>query len=171
MNRALVATALTLASTAVFAAGTTANANATAKVKIRKAITLANTAALDFGGVVESGLVADTGSVSVSATGVRSTTGASISGTFNTTAAAAFNVGGSNNATYTITLPAAAITLTGSAGGTLSVDTFVSATGSGTATLSAAGTDTLTVGAKLTVPGNATEGDYTGSFPVTVAYN
>ena len=98
-------------------------------------------------------------------------TGASISGTFNTTAAAAFNVGGSKNATYAITLPAAAVSLAGSNGGTLNVDTFTSATGSGTATLSGTGTDTLTVGAKLTVPGNATEGDYTGTFSVTVAYN
>ena len=160
-----------LASTVVFAAGNTATTSANAKVKIRKAITLTKTADLDFGGVIESGNAADTGSVTVSAAGAMTSTGASISGTFNTTAGAAFNVGGSKNATYVITLPSTAVSLTGSNGGTLNVDTFTSATGSGTATLSSTGTDTLTVGAKLTVPGNATEGDYTGSFSVTVAYN
>lgn len=171
MTRALVASALALASTAAFAAGTSASDNATAKVKIRKAITLTNTAGLDFGGIVVSGNAADSGTVTVSAAGALSTSGASVNGTFNSSAAAAFTVGGSKNATYTITLPSGAVSLTGSAGGTLSVGSFTSATSSGTATLNGSGTDTLTVGATLTVPGDATEGDYTGSFSVTVAYN
>lgn len=172
MNRALVATALTLASTAVFAAGNTVTTAANAKVKIRKAITLTKTADLDFGGIVISGVgTGDTAVLSPANVLNAPGTNGTIVGTFNTTSPAAFNVGGTKSATYAVTLPAAPITLAGPGGG-VTVGAFTSTSGSGTNTLSAAaGTDTLSVGGTLTVPAATVDGDYTASFNVTVAYN
>lgn len=172
MNRALVATALSLASAAAFAAGNSATASANAKVKIRKAITLTKTADLDFGGIVISaaGTAADTAVLTPANVLTAPGTNGTIVGTFNTTAAAAFNVTGTKSATYAVTLPAAPIALVGPGGG-VTVGTFTSASGSGTNTLSTAGTDTLNVGGTLTVPQTTVDGDYTGIFSVTVAYN
>jgi hypothetical protein len=174
MNRTVLASALAFASTAsVFAAGNSATTAANAKVKIRKAITLTKTADLDFGGIVISaaGTAADTAVLSPANVLTAPGTNGTIVGTFNTTAPAAFNVTGTKSATYAVTLPAAPITLVGPGGG-VTVGTFTSTSGSGTNTLSAAaGTDTLSVGGTLTVPQTTVDGDYTGSFSVTVAYN
>lgn len=172
MNRAALTAVLSIAATATaFAAGTSASATGTAQVKIRKAITISNTAALDFGGlVVAAGSGSDTATVSAAGAFSNTSAGGSIVGTFNTAAAAAFQVNGTKGATYAITLPGAASTLNGSNGGTLSVGTFTGSKATGTLSL-AAGQDTFTVGATLTVPNNAVDGDYTGTFSVTVAYN
>ena len=115
MNRALVATVFTLASTAMFAGtvtgtNTVTNGAANAKVKIRKAIQLTNTADLDFGGVVINGS-GTTGTVTLTPANVLSTAGTDIVATFNTTAAGAFTVNGTNNATYAISaIPGVSIT-------------------------------------------------------------
>lgn len=173
MNRALVASALALATTSIFAAGNSATASANAKVKIRKAITLTKTADLDFGGIVISaaGTAADTAVLSPANVLTAPGTNGTIVGTFNTTAPAAFAVSGTKSATYAVTLPAAPITLAGPGAG-VTVGTFTSSSASGTNTLSAAaGTDTLSVGGTLTVPQTTVDGDYSAAFSVTVAYN
>ena len=173
MTRAALLTALTLTAATAFAAGNSASANANASVKIRKAISLTKTADLDFGGIVisASGTAADTAVLSPANVLTAPGTNGTIVGTFNTTSAAAFNVAGTKNATYAVTLPGAAVSLAGSNGGTLNVTAFTSTSGSGTNTLDGTGADTLAVGATLTVPQTTTDGNYSGTFSVTVAYN
>jgi uncharacterized protein YdeI (BOF family) len=178
MKKNLILTAIALTSTVGFAAGTGTSAtdsSALAKAKIRKAITITKTADLDFAGIVISGsgtsdtaiVNANTGVITTTATGV-------IVGTFNTSSAAKFTVGGTKNATYAVTLPGAAVILTGSNTGTLNATafTFNSTTGGGTPALNSSGTDVLGVGATLTIPAATIDGDYTSAgFTVTVAYN
>ena len=171
MNRAVLATVLTLASAAAFAAGTSAGATATASVKIRKAITLSGTN-LDFGGIVISaaGTATDTATLSPANVLTAPGTNGTIVGTFNTTAPATFTVGGTKSATYAITLPADGVVTLAGPGAPLSVDSWTGSKATGT--LSAlAGSDTFTVGATLKIPQTTTDGDYSGSFTVTVAYN
>lgn len=179
MKKNLILAAIALTSTVGFAAGNSAtDSTAVAKAKIRKAITMAKSADLDFGGIVITGVgTSDTAIINAN-TGAETTTvaGGVITGQFNLPAAAKFNVGGTKSATYAVTLPGAAVTLTGSNGGTLSATafTFYSTTAaSGTnAALNASGTDILGVGATLTILAATIDGDYTSAgFTVTVAYN
>jgi hypothetical protein len=88
---------------------------------------------------------------------------------------AEFTVTGESNSSFAITIPSAAITLTGSVSGTLSVDNFVCDAGASTNLIN--GTKTLKVKATLNVPANAVGGIYTNSLGnssalfVTVNYN
>ncbi len=69
---------------------------------------------------------------------------------------------------FDLVLPSGSITLNGSSGGTMTVDTFISSP-SGTGISASASTPTpFTVGATLHVGGNQTGGDYSGTFSVTV---
>lgn len=180
MNKNLILAALTLTSTVGFAAGNSAtDSTAVAKAKIRKAITIARTADLDFAGIVISGAGTTDTAIVNAQTGVVTTTGTGgvIVGTFNASASAKFNVGGTKSATYAVTLPGAAVVLNGSNGGTLNATAFTfwsatAASGANAALTLAAGTDVLSVGATLTVLGATVDGDYTSTgFTVTVAYN
>jgi Domain of unknown function (DUF4402) len=149
----------------------TANANATAT--IITPIAIAKTSDLGFGKLA---VGATGGTVAVSAADV-----VTIGGTGNTIsqpaantgnpAAAVFAVTGEAAFTYAITLPAdGTVTLSDGATHTMAVNGFVS-NPSATGTLSGGGSQTLKVGATLTVGNNQTPGAYTGSFSVTVAYN
>ncbi len=93
--------------------------------------------------------------------------------------AARFNVGGTANAAYAVTLPTAAVTLTGPSAATMTATTFTASVG-GAATVPAtpsptgnigATVQTLAVGATLNVGINQVAGDYTGTFALTVTYN
>jgi hypothetical protein len=151
-------------------AQTGANSSAGAYTSIVKAISIRQTQSLTFGLVVS-----DTkgGTVTVGPDGswtsigpvliVQSKPGATV-------AAAQFIVTGTTDFVYTISLPASAQTLTGSAGGapTMLVDSFTS-NPSGAAVLTH-GTSILSVGATLHVPPGPESGIYNGSFTVTVAY-
>jgi hypothetical protein len=159
--------ALTLAST-LSAAQNSATASASAKANIISPITLTKVvgADLNFGDVVPG---ATAGTVVVTPAAVRTSTGGVSLGNGATVAAAAFTVGGANNATYSITLPAGPVTITGPTS-TMTVDTFTS-NPSGTGTIGATGTQLLNVGGTLNVGINQAIGAYTGTFNVTVAYN
>jgi len=88
---------------------------------------------------------------------------------------AVFAVTGEGNSSFAITIPAAAITLTGSVSGTMTVDNFVC--DGGTATTLSSGTKTLKVKAILNVPANTVAGTYSNALAnssalfVTVNYN
>lgn len=85
-----------------------------------------------------------------------------------TITAASFNVTGTPNVTYTITLP---LSITISSGANMmTLDTFTS-TPSGTGTLSALGTQTLTVGATLHIAGAQVPGTYLSGVAFTVTVN
>ncbi len=151
------------------------NINGTATATIQNAVSIANNTSATGGGVLAFGtIVAGTqaGSVDVSTTGTPSYhTVIGASGA--TTSAAAFTVTGGAGNTFTVTLPSSA-TLTHSTlmSKTMTVNSFVSsAAGVGGGTIGADGTVGFTVGGTLTVAANQTNGSYTGTFNVSVAYN
>jgi len=94
-----------------------------------------------------------------------------------TPSAASFDVTGAGDATFSISLPpdtgAGVVKLTnGNAAQDMTVTSFVDDAVTQTAgKLSAGGTLTLLVGAKLNIAAGQAVGRYTGSFEVTVAYN
>ncbi|WP_321289066.1 DUF4402 domain-containing protein [uncultured Sunxiuqinia sp.] len=147
-----------------------ATANATASANIIKVISITNDQNLLFGNIIAS---AAGGTITVSSDGTSSATYSGITaptGNEGSRQAAIFTVEGELSATYSITLPSdnvIELTMTGgdpmelvgfshNASGTLSNDT---------------GKEIFNVGATLNVNANQATGTYTGSFPVTVAYN
>lgn len=144
-----------------------ATATATANAKIVKAITMTQTQNMDFGTIV-------TGTSA--ATAVLSNAGAVTCGVGLTCSgapkAAVFDVQGTNGASVLTTLPAdGAVTLTSGAN-SMGLTGFTSNWGAGVRTLVTTPTtpDSLKVGATLGVAANQAEGNYTGSFAVTVNY-
>lgn len=145
-------------------------ANAPTSAIIITPITLNKTVDMNFGNVAVN---ASLGTVILVPAGTRSATGGVtlpvVTGTFT---AATFTVAGEGTSTYSITLPAAPLTITRVSGTeTMTVGTFTS-TPSGTGTLSD-GAQTITVGATLNVAGSQVAGTYTNAvgFAVTVNYN
>ena len=145
-----------------------ASATANAKARIVNQITLAvaGTSELNFGDVVPSSVTL--GTVSLTPAGIRAAAGGVTLGSSTAVGVPTFNVGGQANATYAITLPAGASTLTSGAN-TMTVDTFTGSKATGT--LSAGGADSFTVGGMLHVAANQAAGSYAGTFSVTVTYN
>jgi hypothetical protein len=82
--------------------------------------------------------------------------------------AAAFDILGHPDASFTISLPTSISIVSGS--NDMTVDNFSSSLGS-TSILDAQGQAIMKVGATLNVDANQPVGLYTGSFDVTVAYN
>ena len=151
-----------LAATPGYAANlAAANAGAT----LVSAISISNTTSLGFGQFVASG---STGTLVMTPASARSATGGATLGNAAGASAASFNVTGQASATYAITLPASAILASG--GNNMTVNTFTSSP-SGTGALSVGGAQTITVGATLQVGINQAQGNYSITFPVTVAYN
>jgi hypothetical protein len=143
------------------------SATSTASATIVGPIAIANTAALNFGNVAVN---ATAGTVVINPAGVRSVTGGcTLPAITGSPAAASFNVTGAANYTYAITLPSAATTISSGANN-MTVDAWTS-TPSSTGTLSAAGAQTLTVGATLHVAGSQAAGTYTSATPFTVTVN
>lgn len=137
----------------------------TVTVQVDPVITLSKTADLRFGDIFAG---PSPGTVVLSPAGVRTPTGGLSLGSGSAVSAAGLLVAGAPHATYAILLPASA-TLTGPAG-TLLVSTFTSSPGIA-GVLSAAGSQLLAVGGTLTVAANQPDGDYAGTFSVTVIYN
>lgn len=145
-----------------------ADATGTASATVVTPIAISNTAGIAFGK-----LSAGTGgTVVMSTAGERTKSGGVVllSGTAGN--AAAFNVTGDASATYAITLPSSAVTITHSVDNTktMNIGTFTS-NPSATGTLSAGGAQTVNVGATLTVASAQTAGSYSGNFTVSVEYN
>lgn len=166
-NRIVALTSVTLAlfaATAAQAQFDSDTASGSASANVVTAISITNTAGLDFGDLVAG---ATSGTVVMTAAGVRTSTGGTTLGNPGAAAAAGFAVAGDPAATYAITLPTS-ITVT-SGGDTMTVDTFT--TPAATGTLDGTGNDTIAVGATLQVGVAQAVGAYTGTFDVTVAYN
>lgn len=160
--RSAVAAALVVAGASAHAATDTASASA----EVITPISITNTGDLAFGRFsANSG-----GGVVIATDGSRSTTGSVALYTGSTVSAASFDVAGLDGASYAITLPAdGTITLSDGASATMAVDAFAS-NPSGTGVLTG-GSQSIAVGATLTVASGQTPGVYTGSFDVTVEYN
>jgi hypothetical protein len=84
---------------------------------------------------------------------------------------AMFTVGGEVNKTYTITLPTTTTITNGTT--TLTLSAFTCSKSSNIGTIAAYGnaSNNFYVGASLSLPITATQGNYTGTISVTVAYN
>lgn len=165
---ALVAAGLVLATSG---AALAISANGTANATVIAPIAIAATATtLEFGNIVTGA-----GTVVINAeTGVRTGTAALITSTQGTERAGTFTVTGSGSLTYAITLPGNSdVVLTTGDGADatkqIPASSFTSFP-SGTGTLSS-GTQTLSVGATLTLDGSEIAGNYTDTYSVTVEYN
>lgn len=144
-------------------------ATATATATIVTPISISKTTDMNFGNVAVQS--ATSGTVVLTPSGVRSTSGGTtLPSTAGTVAAAAFTVEGESGYTYSITLPTSALTISSSSN-TMTVSTFTSSP-SATGTLTG-GSETLTVGATLNVAAGQAAGTYVSGTPfnVTVNYN
>ena len=141
-------------------------ASADASARIVSPLQITKTADLKFGNVA-AGPAA--GTVDMAITDVRTATGGvTLISAGNVSNAAAFDIIGAPDATFTISLPASILIASGA--NDMQVDNFVSSLGA-TSALDALGASALKVGATLNVAANQAVGLYTGSFDVTVAYN
>lgn len=113
---------------------------------------------------------ATSGTVTISAAGARSSGGGVFLVPSGAGSAGSYTVGGTGNATYAITLPANGVVALVNGPHSMAVNNFTSSPGT-TGQLSGGGSQTLTVGATLSVGGNQATGSYSGSFDVTVEYN
>lgn len=167
-----VATVVTLAA---FGSGpakaqTAATGTADAFATIAQAMTINWVSDLNFGYVISAAgtvqVAPEASPPTVTYTGVTGVTGGTIS-------AAEFDVTGSANAVYSVSVPAGSITLQEPGGNTMTADTFASGSASGTYTLDGTGADTIYVGATLNVTAGLNPGLYTSTAPfsVTVDYN
>ena len=152
-----------------FAASTFAqvSATATASATIVAPIAITKTVDMNFGNAAVN---ASLGTILLTPASTRSATGGVtfLTGTPGTVTAASFTVTGLAAATYSITLPGAATTVTSGAN-TMTVDNWTS-TPTPTGTL-AGGTQTLTVGATLNVAASQPAGVYISGTPFTVTVN
>lgn len=155
-----VATGAVIAALALGAtSANAATASATARAKILREVTVTNTSDLQFGTIVTG---ASASTVAIGSTGTRICgTGLICSGT---TTAANFLVGGTTGQVVTISSDAS-VTL---ASGTHSM-TAVLTPSAVSATL-VANAATFSVGGLLTVGASQADGDYAGTFNVTVNY-
>lgn len=129
--------------------------------------TLTNPQSLAFGSFAPG---ASSGTVTVNAAGARSSGGGVFLVPAGAGSAASYTVGGTGSATYAITLPANGVVVLTSGPNSMGVNSFVSnpvAAG----LIGGGGTQTLSVGATLSVGSNQATGSYSGSFNVTVEYN
>lgn len=160
-----------------FAQNTATSAATAANASIISPISISSEKTLEFGKMVKPAvetkvmIAADNGNRSVvsGTAGIITLTNDNLG----TVRAAEFIVSGEKYYTYAISLPGnGSVTLAGGTtpGTPMKVNDFTS-TPSTTGTLSELGTETIKVGATLTVNASQEVGNYTGSFTVTVAYN
>lgn len=158
-----------------FVAATFAQATATATATIVTPITITKSGTdLSFGNIMPSATLAGTVAVAPNGSPTYTDVTASLSPTATAAVTAAvFTVTGTPDATYDIGLPAGTITLTGPGGNTMTAGSFVSDPDITAGHLSdPGGTETLRVGATLSVSANQAAGTYiSGNFTVTVNYN
>jgi len=148
-------------------------ASATSSVTIIKPITITNVRDLVFGSIVSSTTsdvvvtltAAETPSVTATGFGVNE--GDPLSVTGDTRTSAQFDITGDANKTFSI-VHDATVTMAGP-GASMTVTLSKNLNNSGNA-LSLVGAATLYMGGSFTIPANQTEGLYTGTFDVTVAY-
>ncbi len=153
--------------------------------RIFKPITLTGVTGLDFGAMVQTDptLASDltfTPGTTAGAFTTASTNLTTFTSTGVTPSVAQITATGSKSKAVNITLGATTVTLTGSISGTMTVNPMkIAASGNASADYSgtaiagafdASGNTFINVGGKLNIGANQSEGTYTGSFDITVAY-
>jgi hypothetical protein len=165
---------LALGALALHSAAHAASAPAQARGQIRQPVTIVNTGDLDFGNVIRG---ATAGTVTINArTGARTRTGGTVlQGTV--FRRAGFTSTGTGGRIVRYTLGSPTITLAGPGAATMTVNVFrISINGANAQTLPRnstmplTGTSSVNVGARLNVAANQADGDYTGSFNLTMDY-
>lgn len=146
--------------------GLAASDTATVSVDIVSTISITTQNGLLFGDISSS---AAAGSLSINASGTRTTTGGVTINTAIAGSPAAFDVQGDAGASYSITLPVSVL-LSDSGSNNMLVDNFTS-TPTPAGVLNAGGQQSLFVGATLNVGSNQPFGSYAGLMSVTVDYN
>ena len=145
-----------------------------------KAMTLTQTAPLHFGSIVLTTTAGGTVVLPSNSTTRQFTGGVAASSATPAPTNAAYNVTGTMNETYTVTLPTAPITVSHATLTTgeyqMDITAFKArfngaADDATTSALNASGVDSFTVGATLTVKASQLGGVYAGSFDVSVDYN
>ena len=131
--------------------------------------TLVANQALAFGSFAPG---ASSGTVTISAAGARSSGGGVFLVPSGAGSAASYTVGGTSSLTYAITLPSPGVVVLTSGPNSMAVNNFTS-NPAGAGLIGGGGTQTLTVGATLSVGAASSQptGSYSGSFNVTVEYN
>jgi hypothetical protein len=164
---------LFLAAILLLGSATCANAQvtgtATATATIVTPISIANSGNMNFGNIAVSS-TAGTVTVTPVNGGTRTSTGGvTLPATIGTVASAIFTVQGQANYTYALTLPSTSLPLSSGAN-TMSISAFTS---SAAGPLSAAGSNTIYIGATLAVGAAQAAGTYVSATPfnVTVNYN
>ncbi len=149
-----------------------ATGTATARAKILRQLTVTSDRDLNFGTVVTG---TSAGSIVVNSAGTVASCGVTASGGIcsGTASSARFNVSGAAAQVVTVSLPAASFNITNGTDN-MAVSSLTSSaatvTLSGTFGSAAAGTGLFTVGGSLGVGANQPDGDYSGTFTVTVNY-
>jgi len=146
-----------------------ATAAASIGVNIVTPISITKSEDMVFGNISTNG---STGTILVGTEGTRTPTGGvTLPAANGSPTAASFIVTGSGNYTYSISLPGSPIILSGTTEG-VTVGTFVSNPAS-TGKLTAAGTQTVYVGATLNLPASTVAGSYANAsgLRITVNYN
>lgn len=157
--------ALLLIMTLLTAAGVVSAAPPPNRPQCNKALTIANTQSLQFGDI----LAAGSGTVTISPTGARSSTGGAIAagGVSSPAIFGASTLAGCASLGHSLLLPAS-INLT-SGGNTMTVDTFASALSVPTL-VDAAGAGQVGVGATLHVGNQQAAGNYSGQFLIEIVF-
>ncbi len=138
------------------------------RATVIRSIAIAKTSDLVFGRVVKP--LAGAGSVTIDAiTGARTFSGAQGLDTPVPTRAA-FSVTGEGGQTFSVTVPAT-FDMTGPQTMTVTTSSSVAGTAMLSSTLGSAGSFTIGVGGSAPINASTLNGDYSGSFVVTVAYN
>jgi hypothetical protein len=157
------------------AANAQATATATAAANIVRPISIVKDVDMNFGNIAVDQV--NLGTVVLDPAGARTKTGGvTLPTVAGTVTAAQFTVSGTTSYTYTLTLPATAVTLSSGAN-SMTADTWTASipTTAGAGTLSSAnpGVETFTVGATLHVAATQAAGAYLSGtgFTVTVNYN
>lgn len=146
------------------------SATATGSTTIIRPVTIANTAGLAFGRIVKPSSGTGTVAIADSADTVTAGNGAvALSGL--ATSRAKFTIDGEGGQAVSITVPATFDLINGASNLTVTLDPDLTASETLSGTLGAAGTLSLNIGGSFSVPDATTTGAYSGSFPVTVAYN
>lgn len=143
-----------------------ATAVATVEATIINTITIATRNGIGFGDISSNAVA---GTVIMAPSGSRTTTGGAAINTATAGSPAIFDLQGTANASFSITLPSSIVLSDGSAN-SMTVDGFTS-TPSISGALDSSGQQTLFVGATLNVGSNQPFGSYNGQMTVTVDYN
>lgn len=155
---------LTLGYAEVWAAQATGTGNISAKIVAP--VTVTENQRLDFGTILAPTDSAKT--VKISTDGSRSDGDSGILVNTNPGHAGLFDVKGADSQTMTITVPDT-VTLTSTGGSSMTVNNFATEPANKKLTLSGT-SGQIKVGADLTVSQGQAEGDYTGTYTVTVSY-